>query len=262
MRTEPTVAEREDAEAYLRARLDCEHSMYSNMEVFLADAVDRICEIIGQYSVTKEMLMSDNLPLGAQAEIEVVLAWLQETIREAVLLLAKDEREEEGWFAAFLEREYENDWDFYGRMEQYSSKFISQVEAGIAALMLVGAAKEAWVRKISGALGDFYNAPFMQSAIKRDASYFSPKGLGQGIPLDMSKALTGLAVQEVASAWMAWSYENARRGGAIGYKVERGSSYPCIECNTHCGFHPIDEPFPLPVHAHCCCTAVYIYDEL
>ena len=51
--------------------------------------------------------------------------------------------------------------------------------------------------------------------------------------------------------------------GIIGYRVHRGSTYDCEECDELCiGIHPLDDQV-LPAHPRCMCytTPVVIGEE-
>ena len=87
--------------------------------------------------------------------------------------------------------------------------------------------------------------------------------VGKGVEISSFGALDTILTTGIADAWMYWGYEDALARGAKGYFVERGSSYPCDECDSHCGvFHYItDEDNRPQFHAHCCCYIVYSYTE-
>jgi len=253
--------DREKAEAYLRERLSAEESMSRNLYLWLGAAVTDICSILERYSVSADMLCRGNIPEEARQEADRVVESLIWMITDAALLLATDDREDESWFVVFFEREYDNGQTFAGRLEQYAAKFCEQVEMAYAALLLAGTRHgKSAAMKIRPAIDDVYNAPYVVSARRHDAVYFSPSGLGHGIPLCMSKALDVLTRQEIANAWMAWDYEEALSNGAKGYYVFRGSSYPCDVCDEASSvWHPIDEGMCLPEHVNCCCCAEWVY---
>ena len=77
------------------------------------------------------------------------------------------------------------------------------------------------------------------------------------------KAIEKIADFAIGDAWMYWGWLDARDKGAKGYFVERGSSYPCDECQSHVGiFYPIEDEENRPqYHRNCCCYVVYSYVE-
>ena len=83
---------------------------------------------------------------------------------------------------------------------------------------------------------------------------------GSGVPISPSK---GLALGTGAMAVSAYRHaELVKYGrlGAVGYRVRRGSSYPCALCDSLCGITwPISVEV-LPAHPHCVCYAEPVYD--
>lgn len=253
---------RESAKDYLRRRLDNEDSYAENLDTWLREAIEKICAVIVKYALTAEQMMNNQIPEKAQREIDAIIDELSDEIAEAVLLLAKDERDNDDWFVNFLLREFEDGWTFSSRLEQYAKNFGKQVVMGVAALSLLDIASKSWASSIEGNMRAIYDAPFVKAVARERLSYFSPMKLGRGVPHNMSVALEFLGRQSIANAWMQWSYEEAKKSGAEGYFIFRGSSYPCDFCDDECRWHDISEPYPLPIHPNCYCYVVYDMDAL
>ena len=112
--------------------------------------------------------------------------------------------------------------------------------------------------------------PMLKEARQETARYkstFVNEGLhrGRGVNTDPIKGMTLVAqtfVNETYQKATLLSYmEDAT---IIGYKVHRGSTYDCEECDELCrGIHPLDETV-LPAHPRCCCytTPVRVTDIL
>lgn len=247
------------AKQYLQRRLENEGSFSSNLVMFLNAAIDEICSIISRYGVTSEQLLSNNIPANVLMEINVIIEELAADIADAVLILSQDERTDGEWFLLFLRKEFNDGWSFEDRLSQYTKNFSDQVLMAIAALSVTGVASSLWANNIKTNIRDIYNAPFVRTAAKNRLSRFAEKGFGRGVPHNMSIALDFLGKQEIANAWMQWEYEEAKSNDAIGFFIFRGSSYPCPECDEHVRYYDINEGFPLPIHSHCYCFAVYIY---
>ena len=92
---------------------------------------------------------------------------------------------------------------------------------------------------------------------------FEEPHFGHGVEISSMGALETLTGYAIADAWMWWGYEDALARGAKGYYVQRGSSYPCDECQSHVGiFYPIgDEDNRPQYHRNCCCYVIYSYVE-
>lgn len=248
------------AREYVRRRFENEVSFSSALDDVLGDGVDRICNIISRYGISGEQLMNGQIPRKAQLEIDGVIRQIAEELADDVLLLSQDERDDRDWFIAFMKREYEDGWHFDERLNLYTKNFGKQVIMAIAALSLLDVSSVSWATSIKGNLRDIYNAGFVKAARPQRLSYFSPIGMGRGVPHSMAVAIDYLCRQEIANAWMEWEYSEVQSRGALGYHVYRGSNYPCVECEHNAArFHPISEGLCVPSHGHCCCYVVYIY---
>ncbi len=64
----------------------------------------------------------------------------------------------------------------------------------------------------------------------------------------------------IAVAWGREERNNARRDGAVGFTVHRGSDYPCAVCDAEADgtIHSIGDDVP-PYHVNCCCYVTYVY---
>ena len=248
------------AQDYLTRRIENEVSFGAALETALSFAVERICAVVSKYGISEEQLMNDQIPAKARREIDDIVEDLAADLAEDVLLLAKDTRDDIDWFTAFLKREFEDGWTFDTRLRGYTKSFSSQVLMAIAALQIAGIPSTLWQNLIRSNLKDLYNASFVRYARDRKLSYFSPIGFGRGAPHNMSVALDYLGRQVIANAWMQWDYEDNSERGAVGYYVERGSNYPCVECDGNAmRWHPIGEGLCVPTHSHCCCVVIYVY---
>lgn len=250
---------RASARDYLVRRLANELSYSNALNEALYSAVERICDVVSKYSITSEQLMNDKIPAKARREIDDIIEDLASILAEDVLLLAVDNRDDMDWFVAFMKREFEDGWTFDTRLRSYTKSFSSQVLMAIAALQIAGIPSTLWQNLIRSNLKDLYNASFVRYARDRKLSYFSPIGYGRGVAHNMSVALDYLGRQVIANAWMEWDYKDNRERGAVGYYVERGSSYPCVECDSNAmRWHPISEGLCVPTHSHCCCVVIYV----
>ena len=63
--------------------------------------------------------------------------------------------------------------------------------------------------------------------------------------------------------WNEHDWRTAKGLGALGYYIERGSSYPCDTCEDHTGrFFKIDDRENIPqYHRNCRCFVVFVYDK-
>lgn len=85
---------------------------------------------------------------------------------------------------------------------------------------------------------------------------------GSGVPVSPSKGLALGAGAMAVSAYRHAELVKYGRLGAVGYRVRRGSNYPCALCDSLCGITwPISVEV-LPAHPHCVCYAEPVYDKL
>ena len=83
---------------------------------------------------------------------------------------------------------------------------------------------------------------------------------GSGVPISPSKGLALGAGAMAVSAYRHAELVKYGRLGAVGYRVRRGSNYPCALCDSLCGMTwPISVEV-LPAHPHCVCYAEPVYD--
>lgn len=65
----------------------------------------------------------------------------------------------------------------------------------------------------------------------------------------------------IAVAWGREERNFAKRNGAVGFRIHRGSSYPCPVCDEASeGIHKITDTVP-PLHVNCVCYVEFVYNE-
>ena len=249
MRAEQTPNEKdiEAAKAYLRQRLSAELSMARNLGAAMRQAAIRIVSICYLANVTPRNFSFAALTSRAQREIDAVIEWLRETIDD--------------YFQTLAVTSHDDDRDailpapesvFYDRLEDYCSKYKDEL------LLLIGAGMSLGVDSstLGNSIGDNLKHPYDNSLVA-DAIE-APISDGRGRTNSMFTAIGNLTRFGIAEAWMLWWYVNGRRNGAVGWRVYRGSSFPCELCDSMVGFHADDSDLP-PYHNSCKCFAAPIY---
>lgn len=80
-----------------------------------------------------------------------------------------------------------------------------------------------------------------------------------GFAKDFVRAISVIGATMVAEAFHYGRIRNYGRMGAIGYGVQRNSSYDCPACDEVCAVvHPLSE-IVLPVHPNCCCSTFPVF---
>lgn len=250
---QPTESDIEAAKEYLRQRLDAERSMSYNLELVMREAAEKIVDILYSANVNPQTFRYADLPLRVQWDIDEVINWLQETIEDyfQTLAIADHEENRDKILPVILGENHGATFD--ERLSDYCGKYKDELMLLIGAGLFLGVAKSALVKSIGSNLKHPYANQLLAEGIGESISY------GRGRTNSMFTAMSGLTKYGIESAWMRHWELKTEADGAIGWIVQRGSSYPCPQCDENCGFHSIDEGTRLPQHLSCCCYAVPIY---
>lgn len=249
----PSEADIEAAKAYLRQRLECENAMTTLLENAMKEAAEKIVDICYSAGVNPQSFRYLDLPVRVQFQIDDVISQLQSDIDDYFLTLAiADHEENRDKILPFILGENHGQ-SFAERLNDYCGKYRDELMLLIGAGLFLGIGKLALVKSIGENLKHPYANQLLADGIGAGISY------GRGRTNSMFTALSGLAKYGIESAWMRHWELKTEADGAIGWLVQRGSSYPCPQCDDNCGFHSIDEGTQLPQHLSCCCFAVPIY---
>lgn len=146
------------------------------------------------------------------------------------------------------------------RTEKYLAHFAEDIVRMAKAGILLGYAPQ----KILSAVRTGYKEPYLTSVItkacKKNISIATPS-YGKGIYRSAYRNIIRNARQMVALAWGRAQQQYGKRQGAIGFRVFRGSSFPCPVCDAECEYtHTFRDPFP-PFHVNCVCGIQFIYKQ-
>lgn len=250
---QPTEKDIEAAKAYLRQRLDAERSMSANLEIIMREAAKQIVEICYSANVNPQTFRYSDLPLRVQWDIDAVIEWLKEQIEDYFETLAVADHEENRDIILPLVLGENHGATFDERLTDYCDKYKDELMLLIGAGLFLGVAKSALAKSIGENLKHPYANQLLADGIDAPLTY------GRGRTNSMFTALSGLTEYGIESAWMRHWELKTEADGAIGWIVQRGSSYPCSQCDENCGFHSIAEGTQLPQHLSCCCFAVPIH---
>lgn len=249
----PTEADIEAAKAYLRQRIECEQAMIALLDSSMREAAEKIVDICYSTGVNPQSFRYSDLPARVQFDIDAVIEWLKEALDDYFLTLAiADHEENRDKILPFILGE-QNGSTFEERINDYCGKYKNELMLLIGAGLSLGIAKSALVKSIGENLKHPYANQLLADGIGQGISY------GRGHTNSMFTALSGLTRYGIESAWMRHWELKTEADGAIGWLVQRGSSYLCPQCDDNCGFHSIDEGTQLPQHLSCCCIAVPLY---
>lgn len=248
-----TDQELEEAKAFLRDRLRNEKSMTYDVEKLLA--------IYAAYLLTA--LFND----ASDEDIELLIQDLIDQILEDCKTLAVDEHDRSDVILPYMLGERNGD-TLEGRINTRCHTFFNEVFAVYTAGKLLDIGYQPLLKSIRDNIRHPWQNEVLVDVRERQrrgeisAEYeFDEPHFGQGVAISSFTALDTMTRYAVADAWMEWGWLDAVERGARGYFVERGSSYPCDECDSHTGiFYPItDEDSKPQYHANCCCIVIYSY---
>ena len=149
---------------------------------------------------------------------------------------------------------------FAARNSRYLSQFAEDIVKMIKAGSLLGYSDD----KILSAIRTGYKNPYATSIItkaqSKDINIANPS-YGRGFYKSSYQNIMRNVRHTIALAWGKAEQEYGESIGAIGFRVFRGSSYPCAICDDECAYvHRMDDPFP-PFHVSCRCFVEFIYND-
>lgn len=250
----PTQKQIDEAKAYIRRRLDAEGSMLTHLNAELKAAAGEIVNICMKYGIEPKQLQFATNP-RLKAEVDAVIETLIEVLYDDCITLSVAEREDDDVYAFAIGKSYGK--TPLQRITEYSHKFMGEVEAAVAAGLLYKLSSTQITNSIATYLTHPYDNPIIKEAIKEGG--FRAEALNDKSRASAQQSLELTTRQTIANTWMHAWFKDAKDNGSIGFWSERGSSYPCEECDSQVGFHTWDEPQP-PYHPRCVCVATPIYN--
>jgi len=261
------------ARDYLRRRIENEVSMTEDVERLLDEYAAMFIDLF--YSMDLRDALSLSSDIVGNADVRLLIEDLVSRLLEDCRLLAVDEHVDmRDGILDFIGREWKGD-TLEGRVRSRVLTMFDELcaicIAGIGVGMGRGVVESAFVmnkkqpwqnpvlsmahEKISA--GDASFLGFVMS-LGLSLDYFDERHYGQGVPISSFTALTDITVFAIAEGWGYYDYMT-HKDGSRGYFVVRGSSYPCEECDSHVGFHPIGDEENLPMyHNHCRCMTIWV----
>lgn len=149
---------------------------------------------------------------------------------------------------------------FAARNNRYLSNFAEDIVKMIKAGALLGYSDDKILSAIRTGYKNPYAASIITKAQSKDINIANPS-YGRGFYKSSYQNLMRNVKGTIALAWGYAEQEYGKENGAIGFKVFRGSSYPCAQCDDECAYiHKMGDPFP-PFHISCKCYIQFIYEN-
>ena len=268
-----TEADIRTAQNYVGRRESAAAGLSMLIDAMLKDAAENIVRICYRHNVDpKTFSISPKYNEAMFDEIASVLNDLEDDILDMIMDYATRctrSKERKSLLILWILSLGRNNRNLRQTLETRLRMFMRDIEAMVAALRLAGTDVSSAVTKVRNGLHAVYSIPEVKASFSRSvmmqARYIRAKGIKKGnVGNSNSEANNILRFAQITlqMAWMRNQTENFRQNGADGYVVMRGSSYPCALCDSHVGWHPIEDiqSFPL-FHGHCRCIAVPVFKK-
>lgn len=250
-----STKEYEAAIELLRQRIENEQSMTADVERVLEEYAEYIVYALSRGASDEDIMLL----------IEDLVARLMDDCR----MLAIDEHDDNDGILALIFGG--DDVSVEERVRNRAMTFLDEVTAFFSAGEILNMDDESIIAAVRDNLDSPWDNEFIgevrgmieRGEVDGDIEDYEERHYGQGVPVSSKVGIEFITVSAIAETWNEWAWRSASAGGAKGYFVERGSSYPCEECDSHTGiFYPITDHEHLPqYHRSCRCVVVYVYDD-
>lgn len=146
------------------------------------------------------------------------------------------------------------------RNATYLSNFAEDIVRMVKAGTMMGYSDQQILSSIRTGYKDPYRTSVITKAQKKDINIATPS-YGKGVFRNAYQNIVRNSKQVISIAWGQAEQEYGQEMGAIGFKVFRGSSYPCEICDEQTRYiHKIGEN-PNPYHLQCVCRAEFVFKD-
>lgn len=238
-----------------KAQRNCE----SHIASLLFSAAKQIVEAAGKYRrgarITNEQ--------GLVNEAKVIAANLENSIERYIRSYAIAATRTLGIDAENIESFLVS--DVYGKTSrERNAAYLSNFAEDIVRMSKAGVMMKYTDTQLLSAVRTGYKDPYKTSVITKARKYdinIATPSYGSGIFHSAYQNLARNARAMVSMAWGRAEQEYGQDKGATGFKVLRGSSYPCAACDDETMYiHKFGDPFP-PFHLNCQCYIKFIYNN-
>lgn len=144
------------------------------------------------------------------------------------------------------------------RTARFLTHFAEDITRMVKAASLMHYSDEQLLAAVRTGYKDPYRTSVVTKAKRKDFDIDTPS-YGKGFHRNAYQNIVRNARQVIALAWGAAEQEYGKRNKATGFKVFRGSSYPCPVCDDECSYtHSFRDPYP-PFHVSCVCYTQFVF---
>ena len=281
----PTEEDVRKAKQYILRRSEVANELQDLATELLTDAAVQIVEIAYKYNFPGEVFTIDASP-EQQKEISAVMDDLEEKLLELLESTIFDNlRDDDGnpipversmALLAFMLSLGHGNNNLRTTLFNYEWRFLYDLEAAIASLKIADIPLPEGIVKIRSHISSIYTMSEVQAAIKRPnnvmAEFLRTQGVPhnpdgtpnlQGVPREGFNAIINSIRITNDIVWGHNQFLNFVDRHATGFYVLRGSDYPCKMCDDNTGFHHMNEQEAMPpIHPHCCCYSIPIFENI
>ena len=248
----------EEAKKYVLKRVQAEQNGSDRVHSLIIECAYQIISLSSKYN-------SDLFSFAKYPELKKKVDKLIEKLKEDIeiytftyaVLCTDDDEDKSRIYSHSFGNKYGD--TFEGRTDKYLDRFSNEVEMFISAGIVLGLPTDKVMTAYKAECEHPYSESIITRASKINPAIVTKTNLGVGKSNPSLIALEKLARMTIADGWSFNNFYNASKNGASGFYVFRGSSYPCIECNSHVGWlHTMLDDYP-PFHAYCKCYTVYVF---
>lgn len=264
----PTEDDISKAKRWTLLRNENAARLSSLIESRLQDAIRELTKIGYKYNCKPEdfqFSQDENL----REEVADIMNNLEDDIMELVeeysLNESDDEERRNNLLPWLLALHSKNTDSLSETLHERLTQFLFDTEAQIAAMKLSKYSQSKAITRCLSTMHSVYIAPEVIAAFKKKsaARYLKTRGVhegNQGLSSSGAVNVENFGEMTAQMTWMQSLRYNYIEEGADGFYVLRGSNYPCDICDSHVGFHKIEETEHFPLfHGHCCCVAIPIF---
>lgn len=253
-----------DARQFALKRMQAERNVKSHIDTILSSTAEKIAkeangiQIVSSEAVFSQMVSvhASNIIKNAEDEIN---NYIRKYAKASIAVLGDKNT---GATGRLLNSELFGH-TFTDRSHTYIQYFFDDV----IKIIIAGKKRKLKQQDIETAVKKQYQDPYtgglIDQANRKGAGIQTPS-YGKGIYRSAYGNIVRNAQGTIAIAWGKENRNYHRRIGATGYRIRRGSSYPCPICDEAAGgtvYDINDSSHIPPLHVNCVCYAEYIYEK-
>lgn len=251
--------ERKRAAEYTAKRMQAIRNMEQHIQKILFPVAKNIVERCSKYkragklSNEKGFLAeARNLSAGASAELE---RYTKAYALASCRLLDIDNSEIDDFISGKIHGKSLSE-----RNAIYLANFAEDIVRMVKAGTLMGYENSKILSAVRTGYKDPYHTSVITKARRKDINIATPS-YGKGIFHNAFENIVRNSAQAISLSWGKAEQQYGKENGATGFRVYRGSSYPCAICDDECAYvHSFSDPYP-PFHINCVCYTRFIYKK-